>query len=76
MSLAEEARQQATPRGPKCHTCRLLAKVTPAERAEIEEALANEDLEGEAIARALQARGHDIQGPPLQRHRRGGCVPR
>jgi hypothetical protein len=76
MSLLDEAKALVVPRGPQCRVCRLLTAANPTGRAEIEEALADRQLEAEAIARALQARGHTIQGASVARHRRGGCVPR
>lgn len=76
MGLKDETLALTAVRGPRCRMCRLLTATSPTERAEIEEALQDPELEGFALARALTARGHQISGQTLNRHRRGLCESR
>ena len=70
MSLADEARQATTRRGPRCQTCLLLE--TPL-GPELQEALDDESIYGRAISSALKARGIHLGDQSITRHRRGLC---
>jgi hypothetical protein len=76
MGLKDEVVALRSVRGPQCRMCRLLTASSALERAEIEDALQDPELEGFALARALTARGHTISGQTLNRHRRGLCESR
>lgn len=71
MALVDEAKALAQSQGSKC-SIGLLAKSDPDLYAELVEAMAS-DVKSNAIGRALQARGHDISGQTVNRHRVGMC---
>jgi hypothetical protein len=50
-----------------------LLVLSPEERAELDEALASR-VASEAIARAMEKRGHTIKYQTIARHRRGACA--
>lgn len=60
--------------GPKgCGVSSVLASLDAKDRADLEAALADPTYQGQAIARALTARGFDVAGLTVQRHRNGVC---
>tara|TARA_R110000868_G_scaffold292879_1_gene553390 strand:+ start:474 stop:713 length:240 start_codon:yes stop_codon:yes gene_type:complete len=75
MALADAlATVLASKPGPKCTVSRLLAKLDPAERADYEAALANDELSAVTICKAFALEGHSVSRSPVERHRRGGCA--
>lgn len=70
-SLLEEAEALESRRGGSC-SVGLLAVSDPGLFAELVEALAS-SLTAAAISRALRARGVEIAGATIARHRAGGC---
>lgn len=71
MSLADEARQYVSQRGPRCQTCQLLDN--PTIGPELREALDDPTLYGSAISAALRARNIRLGEQSITRHRRGQC---
>jgi hypothetical protein len=71
MSLLTEAQQLALRPGGTCGVALLV--LSPEERAELDEALASR-VASEAIARAMEKRGHTIKYQTIARHRRGACA--
>lgn len=73
MSLADEARQVAAARGPRCTAGLFLARLTDAQRAEIADAEA-QGIPATALLAAMVGRGWE---PPKAqawgRHKRGEC---
>lgn len=73
MSLADEARALTSRQGSQCDMGLLLARLPQSDKSEIEEALADDTVEGTALARALKNRGIDVAAHTVNRHRRGDC---
>lgn len=78
MGLLEEFESEtATPKGPRCETCKLLASMSDEDADDLRTALAkarNAEIEFEAISRVLERRGYTIGAQSLSRHTRRKCV--
>lgn len=63
-------------RGPvaKCTMGVLLASMPKADRDDLENALANPDVQNTAIIRALRAHGYEVRPSAVPRHRKGECT--
>jgi hypothetical protein len=72
MSLLDEAQQAMVTKGSTCTVFVLLESLSPSEQAELTEALES-SVQGHALARALNNRGHRIAGQTINRHRRQEC---
>ena len=60
----------------KCHLCILLGHLDDDERADVQKALNNPNIYGTTIAEVLNGKAKELglrplQGPGVQRHRRG-----
>ena len=75
VSLLEEIRAAKRANGGTCSIATLLAKLDPADRADLIEALAAdpETYPTTVIIEVLRARGHKVGEDTIRRHRRGGC---
>lgn len=73
MGFMDEVQDESRLSGTGCKTCRLLARMDPAERAEVQAVLADRDISTSPILRALNKRGHEIGLSALHRHR-STCV--
>ncbi len=72
--LLDEIRGEITPPGTRCAVARIADRLTPAEAADLEAAIADaETYTAAAIARALTARGHRVSQGVIAHHRKGGC---
>lgn len=71
MSLLAEIEAQQSSRGGTCGVS--LLRLSDADRADFDGAIANAAIQATAIARALKARGHTIGEDAIQRHRRKAC---
>ena len=58
----------------RCSVEAMVAGVTGDDRADLMDALADHTVPATAIARAMQARGFDVKGGAVARHRRGACA--
>ena len=74
MSLASDLAAPRTPRGPACSVTRILRKLDPDDRAALEAALDDDDLDSSFIAEKLRRNGFPIRDYTMQRHRRGACM--
>ena len=72
MSLIDEAAELEHRQGGTCGVQTLLARLSPSEQDELNEALAS-SVHSKALARALQARGHEMGYHTIARHRRRDC---
>jgi len=70
-SLLDAINAKVTSRGPRCSV--KLLDLSPADRRDLDTAIANLAIPCSAIAKALQDRGHGVSSTSLQRHRRGEC---
>lgn len=73
MSLAAEVAALAVPRA-RCSLARVADSLDDADRADLRALLADPDVLGSLISRALIARGHNVKPHTIQRHRRGMCA--
>lgn len=75
MSLRDEVIVETLSTKRPCVVCSIREQMSPAERADLDDVLADEALVGTAIARALQRRGYAIHqdGKQIRAHRRR-CV--
>lgn len=74
MSLADTLTDaQKARRGPGCSLGLLLPLLDDRDRDGLLEALSSALVESTAIARSLQAHGHDISSQTVSRHRRHVC---
>ena len=60
--------------GGTCTAGKLLEALTPADRADLEAALADRSIPATIIAKVLTETGHKIGDDAVQRHRRGACA--
>lgn len=74
--LRDEAKSEGFYRGPGCSVGMFLASLTAKERAQVESVIADQQLQGSAIARALHNRvGDDAPNAhSINRHRSDRCV--
>lgn len=74
MGLLDEIRQEHVKNNrARCTVARLVEVMEDEERADFLAAIDDHALSCAAIARAVTARGHDIQQGTLTRHRKGMC---
>jgi hypothetical protein len=59
--------------GQPCATGMWRATLSSADRAEFDAALANQEITGADIHRAMKAMGYEFGDSALKRHRAGGC---
>ena len=73
MGIRDEVIRENRPRGVECMVCIALRDMTPEDRTELVECLADEMIAATAIARVLAERGYPIhaEGKQIRRHRRG-----
>lgn len=73
MGIRDEVIKENRPRGVECMVCVALRDMTPTDRDELVECLADEMIAATAIARVLGERGYPIhaEGKQIRRHRRG-----
>lgn len=57
-----------------CKIVQIRANLPPEDRDALDAAMANPDVTGASIARALKSEGISIAGFSIQRHRRGDCT--
>lgn len=62
--------------GTTCGVCKIIATLDKDDAAALDAAMADKSIFASTIVRALAAEGHKVTSGTLQRHRRGGCVPR
>jgi ribosomal protein L12E/L44/L45/RPP1/RPP2 len=58
----------------RCRVQVILSSIEGDDRDDLVAALKDGMVPATAIAAALQARGHDVNGGSVARHRRGACV--
>ena len=75
MNFTEALTQTAPRKGPSCSVGKYLTTLTAKERAEVEAALANTELQSAHLTRALSAMsgGGKFDPQSVTRHRRSGC---
>ena len=73
MNLYDEILQASKPNRPQCSVGKVVAELDDADRTALTTALADPAVTGAGIAKVLTARGHKLNGPTVQRHRRGDC---
>ena len=71
--LLEEIRAERTRSGPSCGVSKVLDALKPADRADLESAIADKVITGSQIARALSKRGQRLAAQTIAKHRRGDC---
>ncbi len=75
MGLLDDIEAQTRRPGGRCAVGRVLNQLDAKDAADLEHAIADEaTYTGEAIARALTARGHQLKGANVQYHRNGKCA--
>jgi hypothetical protein len=74
MGIRDEVLEYTQRRGDTCRMQFVLAKMGKAEKAELEEVVADASVPSTAIARYLQKQGFDIKEGTILRHRRGACA--
>ena len=67
------AAQRENKKGPDCSVGKILAKLDPADAADVRAAFASPDLQHVLIERALEAIGHKPGKGAVGRHRNGVC---
>jgi hypothetical protein len=72
VTLADEVRRTRSQPGPACAVSRL--NLDAADRADLDELLADVDVQSTAIGEALRARGHRVSDFSVRWHRRGSCA--
>lgn len=72
-SILDEIAAAAVGPGGTCTVGKALASMTAADRGEFEAAMGGA-YPGVAIARVMQARGHDVKPNAVQRHRKQECA--
>jgi len=73
LSLSALAARPLAPAHKQCSTCWLLGILEEPHRANLIAALSNPSVRYDEISTALEELGHEIPGPYLSRHARGGC---
>ena len=75
MNLADAIAQTAPRKGPRFSTGKILEDVTDEQRAELEQALANADIQTANLSRAIALAhgGKPIDPQSLGKHRKGEC---
>ena len=74
MGLLDEIKSARPKVGGRCSIPMFLDSLSDKDRADVEAALADPTIAATAIAKVLQARGHNMSASTLQRHRRGACL--
>lgn len=74
MSLLAEVAALAVPTRPRCSVGQVAAVLDGADRADLVALLADFQVPGSLISKALLARGHNVKPQAVQRHRRGHCA--
>lgn len=75
VGFADEVAAQTRTSGIKCRLCVQLESLDKKDREEIELVMLDQSFDGEAIARALTARGIETRGDRVRKHRRN-CIVR
>ena len=73
-SLSELIQGSITRSGSKCVMGSVLKKLSEADRTDLDQAMANPEIPGSAIKKALNLRGFDVGNSSVYRHRRGDCA--
>ena len=73
MSLLADIEAAGRATGPKCTIALILADLPPEDAEDLQTAIATERYTGNAIERALKARGYTVTSNSVLRHRRGDC---
>lgn len=73
MGLLDEIRQEPVRAVHVCSVAKILGDLEPAERKDLEQALADEGIPHSAIVRVLNRRGLNMHEKRLAAHRKGEC---
>ena len=74
MSFADDVREETRTSGIECRLCVLIKNMDTKIRGEVNEVLADQSWNAEAISRAMQRRGWEIRGDSIRKHRRNCLV--
>ena len=69
----EAARNYQPMTGSRCTVCQMLLTLPADEAVDLRDILADGNVMGSAIAKALNNCGHPVKPITVQRHRNGGC---
>jgi hypothetical protein len=73
MALSLDEFRAESKRGPRCTFGRLLERLDKNERAVLEAAMADPDVQHKRIADVLKAAGHKMEAHTVSRHRNCEC---
>ena len=74
MTFADDVRAETRTSGIECRLCVLLKNMDTKTRGEVNDVLADQSWNAEAIARAMKRRGWEIRGDSSRKHRRNCLV--
>jgi hypothetical protein len=74
MTFADDVREETRTSGIECRLCVLLKNMDTKTRGEVNEVLADQSWNAEAISRAMKRRGWEIRGDSIRKHRRNCLV--
>jgi hypothetical protein len=72
MGLADDIRRASAPKPTICAVCAALEQMTPTDRDDVEQCIADASIPGAVIARVLHDAGYKLNpdGKQVRRHRR------